>query len=86
MVVRSSLAHLHAVAPGLRLEKNESFDRASWTKAGAAGPACASMAEEYSGASGNFAHESAIAEAIGHVGVDGFGISLHNPPRRFWIL
>jgi acyl-CoA dehydrogenase len=46
----------------------------------------ASMAEEYSGAGGNFAHESAIAEAIGRVGVDGFGISLHNPPRRFWIL
>ncbi len=27
---------------------------------------------------GSYAHESAIIEAIGHVGVDGFGIGLHN--------
>jgi acyl-CoA dehydrogenase len=36
------------------------------------------MPEEYGGAGGTFAHESAINEAIGHVGVDGFGIALHN--------
>ncbi len=36
------------------------------------------MPEEYGGAGGTFAHESAIIEAIGHVGVDGFGIALHN--------
>lgn len=36
------------------------------------------MPEEYGGAGGSFAHESAIIEAIGHVGVDGFGIGLHN--------
>ena len=29
-------------------------------------------------AGGTFAHESAIIEALGHVGVDGFGIALHN--------
>ena len=59
-------------------EKNEMVDRASWQKAGAAGLLCASMPEEYGGSGGSFAHESAIIEAIGHVGVDGFGIALHN--------
>ncbi|MEW6634546.1 MAG: acyl-CoA dehydrogenase family protein [Pseudomonadota bacterium] len=59
-------------------EKNEMFDRESWLKAGAAGLLCASMPEKYGGSGGTFAHESAIIEAIGHVGVDGFGIGLHN--------
>ncbi|MBN9243139.1 MAG: acyl-CoA dehydrogenase family protein [Mesorhizobium sp.] len=59
-------------------EKNEIVDRSAWGKAGAAGLLCASMPEEYGGAGGSFAHESAIIEAIGHVGVDGFGIGLHN--------
>ena len=59
-------------------EKNEMVDRESWRKAGAAGLLCASMPEEYGGSGGTFAHESAIIEAIGHVGVDGFGIGLHN--------
>ena len=59
-------------------EKNEMVDRESWQKAGAAGLLCASMPEEYGGAGGTFAHESAIIEAIAHVGVDGFGIGLHN--------
>jgi acyl-CoA dehydrogenase len=59
-------------------EKAEIFDRASWTKAGEAGLLCASMPEEYGGSGGSFAHESAIIEAISHVGVDGFGIGLHN--------
>ncbi|SMH38521.1 acyl-CoA dehydrogenase family protein [Mesorhizobium australicum] len=59
-------------------EKNEIFDRESWEKAGAAGLLCASMPEEYGGSGGTFAHESAIIEAISHVGVDGFGIGLHN--------
>ncbi len=59
-------------------EKNEMVDRASWEKAGAAGLLCASMPEEYGGSGGSFAHESAIIEAMGHVGVDGFGIPLHN--------
>jgi acyl-CoA dehydrogenase len=59
-------------------EKAESFDRESWRTAGEAGLLCASMPEEYGGSGGTFAHESAIIEAIGHVGVDGFGIGLHN--------
>jgi acyl-CoA dehydrogenase len=59
-------------------EKAEMFDRESWEKAGANGLLCASMPEEYGGAGGSFAHESAIIEAISHVGVDGFGIALHN--------
>jgi acyl-CoA dehydrogenase len=59
-------------------EKQESFDRESWQKAGAAGLLCASMPEEYGGSGGTYAHESAIIEAVSHVGVDGFGIALHN--------
>ncbi len=59
-------------------EKAEIFDRESWRKAGEAGLLCASMPEEYGGSGGTYAHESAIIEAIGHVGVDGFGIALHN--------
>jgi acyl-CoA dehydrogenase len=59
-------------------EEAEIFDRASWEKAGANGLLCASMPEEYGGSGGTFAHESAIIEAISHVGVDGFGIALHN--------
>jgi len=59
-------------------EKNEIVDRAAWEKAGAAGLLCASMPEEYGGAGGTYAHESAIIDAIGHAGVDGFGIVLHN--------
>ena len=59
-------------------EKAEIFDRESWKKAGEAGLLCASMPEEFGGSGGSFAHESAIIEAISHVGVDGFGIALHN--------
>lgn len=59
-------------------EKAEIFDRESWRKAGEAGLLCASMPEAYGGSGGTYAHESAIIEAISHVGVDGFGIALHN--------
>ena len=59
-------------------EENGMVDRACWEKAGDAGLLCASMPEEYGGAGGTYAHEAAIIEAIGHVGVDGFGIALHN--------
>jgi acyl-CoA dehydrogenase len=61
-----------------RFEKQEIFDRSVWELAGENGLLCASMPEEYGGAGGTYAHESAILEAIGHVGVDGFGIALHN--------
>jgi acyl-CoA dehydrogenase len=59
-------------------EKNEIVDTAAWRKAGENGLLCASMPEAYGGSGGTFAHESAIAEALGHVGTDGFGIALHN--------
>ncbi|TWG99942.1 acyl-CoA dehydrogenase [Mesorhizobium sp. J18] len=59
-------------------EKAEKFDRESWLKAGANGLLCASMPEKYGGSGGTYAHESVIAEALGHVGTDGFGIALHN--------
>jgi acyl-CoA dehydrogenase len=61
-----------------RFEKQEIFDRSVWELAGKNGLLCASMPEEYGGAGGTYAHESAILEAISHVGVDGFGIALHN--------
>ena len=61
-----------------RYEKDEMVDRAAWEKAGAAGLLCASIPEQYGGAGGSYAHEAAIITAIGHVGVDGFGIALHN--------
>jgi acyl-CoA dehydrogenase len=59
-------------------EKNGIVDRQCWEKAGAAGLLCASIPESYGGSGGSFAHESAIIEAVGHVGVDGFGIAMHN--------
>ena len=61
-----------------RYEKQEIFDRSVWELAGQNGLLCASMPEEYGGAGGTYAHETAILEAIGHVGADGFGIALHN--------
>jgi acyl-CoA dehydrogenase len=59
-------------------EKNEIVDRSAWEKSGEAGLLCASMPEEYGGAGGTFAHEAVIIEAIGHVGIDAFGLGLHN--------
>lgn len=61
-----------------RYEKEEIVEKSAWRKAGENGLLCASMPEEYGGSGGTFAHESAIIEALGHVGTDGFGISLHN--------
>jgi acyl-CoA dehydrogenase len=61
-----------------RYEKQEIVDREAWEKAGTAGLLCASVPEEYGGAGGSYAHEAVIAEALGHAGVDGFGIALHN--------
>ena len=52
--------------------------RSVWRKAGEAGLLCASMPEAHGGAGGTYAHETVIAEAMGHVGVDGFGLALHN--------
>ena len=59
-------------------EKQEIVPRSAWEKAGSNGLLCASMPEEYGGSGGTYAHEAAIIDAIGHVGVDGFGIALHS--------
>lgn len=61
-----------------RWEKAEMVDRSAWEKAGENGLLCASIPEEYGGAGGTYAHEAAINDAVGHVGVDGFGIALHS--------
>ena len=61
-----------------RYEKAQLVDREAWEKAGAAGLLCASVPEQYGGAGGTYAHEAVITEALGHAGVDGFGIALHN--------
>ncbi|MEM7302534.1 MAG: acyl-CoA dehydrogenase family protein [Pseudomonadota bacterium] len=61
-----------------RFEKQEMVDREIWEKAGEAGLLCASMPEEFGGGGGTYAHESVITDAIGHQGVDGFGLALHN--------
>lgn len=59
-------------------EKDEIVPRERWELAGQNGLLCAAMPEEYGGAGGTYAHEAAIIEAIGHHGVDGFGIALHS--------
>jgi len=67
------------IAPGYDdFEKNEIVPRERWELAGASGLLCAAMPEQYGGAGGTYAHEAAIIEAIGHHGVDGFGIALHS--------
>lgn len=67
-----------AVPHAERYIKQQGVDRELWNKAGAAGLLCASMPEEYGGPGGTFAHEAVIIEQLGHLGVDGFGITLHN--------
>jgi acyl-CoA dehydrogenase len=67
------------VAPGYeQYEEAGIVPRELWEKAGQAGLLCASTPEEYGGAGGTYAHESAIIEALSHVGVDSFGIGLHS--------
>ena len=69
----------HEIAPHYdEYEKSEIVPRERWELAGQNGLLCASVPEEYGGAGGTYAHEAAIIEAIGHAGVDGFGIALHS--------
>jgi acyl-CoA dehydrogenase len=58
--------------------KQQHVDRATWTKAGQAGLLCASTPEEYGGAGGTFAHEAVLIDLLGKMGIDGWGIVLHN--------
>lgn len=53
-------------------------DREMWLKAGEAGLLCVAAPEEYGGAGGSFAHEAVIMYAMGEMGIDGFGLPLHN--------
>ncbi|MDX2235733.1 MAG: acyl-CoA dehydrogenase family protein, partial [Hyphomonadaceae bacterium] len=53
-------------------------DRDMWTKAGEAGLLCVAGPEEYGGAGGDFRHDAVIINAMAEMGVEGFGLSLHN--------
>ncbi|MEQ1867265.1 MAG: acyl-CoA dehydrogenase [Alphaproteobacteria bacterium] len=58
--------------------KQQHVDRAAWKKAGEAGLLCASTPEEFGGAGGTFAHEAVIIDLLGKMGIDGWGLVLHN--------
>ena len=53
-------------------------ERAMWNESAEAGLACLSIPEEYGGMGGDYRHEVVLMEQLGHKGVDGFGLSLHN--------
>jgi acyl-CoA dehydrogenase len=61
-----------------RWRENGVVDREMWTKAGAAGLLCVAGPEEYGGAGGDFRHDAIIIHAMGEMGIEGFGMSLHN--------
>jgi acyl-CoA dehydrogenase len=67
-----------AVPNNERYIAQHGVDRALWNKAGEAGLLCASMPEEYGGAGGSFAHEAVLIDQLGKLGVDGWGVILHN--------
>ncbi len=58
--------------------ENGVVDREMWTKAGAAGLLCVAGPEEYGCAGGDFRHDAVIINAMGEMGIEGFGLSLHN--------
>jgi acyl-CoA dehydrogenase len=58
--------------------ENGIVDREMWNKAGEAGLLCVAAPEEYGGAGGDFRHEAVIMYAMGELGIDGFGLPLHN--------
>ncbi len=58
--------------------KQQHVDRAAWKKAGEAGLLCTSTPEEFGGAGGTFAHEAVIIDLLGKMGIDGWGLVLHN--------
>ena len=67
-----------AVPHAERYIAQHAVDRELWKKAGEAGILCASTPEEYGGPGGSFAHEAVLIDALGKLGVDGWGVVLHN--------
>jgi len=61
-----------------RWHEQGSYERETWTKAGAAGLLCAAMPEQYGGAGGTFAHEAVINRELSLCGFDSFGAPLHS--------
>lgn len=61
-----------------RWRKQGYVDRDAWRKAGKAGLLCASIPEEYGGGGGTFAHEAVIYEEQMHLGLSGFGNTVHS--------
>ena len=69
----------HAPAEALQRWRDEGIvERALWDKAAAAGLAGISISEEYGGGGGDFRHEALLMDAQLDLGVDGFGLMLHN--------
>jgi acyl-CoA dehydrogenase len=58
--------------------KQQHVDRDMWNKAGAAGLLCPSTPEAYGGGGGSFAHEAVLIDLLGKLGIDGWGLVLHN--------
>ncbi|WP_288251615.1 acyl-CoA dehydrogenase family protein [uncultured Hydrogenophaga sp.] len=54
------------------------MDRAMWGKAGQAGLLCASIAEEYGGGGGSFAHDAVITHELARAGINSFGNNVHS--------
>ncbi|MFV3075370.1 acyl-CoA dehydrogenase family protein [Niveispirillum fermenti] len=61
-----------------RWRAGKQVDKAVWRAAGEAGLLGVSMPEEYGGGGGDFRHEAAIVQAIGHRGADALTLCLHN--------
>ncbi|MGE3301925.1 MAG: acyl-CoA dehydrogenase family protein [Hyphomonadaceae bacterium] len=52
--------------------------RAFWRKAGEAGLLALSTASDYGGMGGDFRHEMVLMDALGHRGIEGWDVTLHN--------
>jgi acyl-CoA dehydrogenase len=61
-----------------RWEAQHHIDREFWTRAGASGLLCPSIAQEYGGAGGDFRHEAVIYEEQTRALVSSFGNAVHS--------
>jgi acyl-CoA dehydrogenase len=69
----------HAPAEALERWREEGIvERALWDQAAAAGLAGISISEKYGGGGGDFRHEALLMDAQIDLGVEGFGLILHN--------